>query len=787
MTVTEKSSRKLISGTGWTNPLTHDFELENSTHLKVYADDTLLVLGVNYTVSGVGSDSGYSVTISTPGVWTAVSTWVLSVEPPISQADDISLGGTYGARFEDGLDALTRRVQRLRDDARRAFKAPRTTVVGDAPTMDVLAEGEFWVADANRNMVRGGDAGDIANAQGYASAAAASAVDAQTAENGAVVAQLAAEAAAASATIFGTDVLAAAPGAAENYVAGTVFSTAGKSVSGDGGGGRWLVAASDPGNTLKLNLNGSGKYAKSLEKVLRPAHFGAAAGGTDQQQAFIDMASEIRWRAANGGGVRVEFDDYKDYGVYDTGTPAGNELMRLAGRGIKIAFNGSRILCANDFDSASQFLFLITGQSLEDLEISDYRVEQTAATTLRSDRGIYGVYIGGEFRDIKLSGKQIGGAGAFAFVPEAYSGASWNRSLRGKGIDINLETSNTFYGINCRYNGDNMFAKYVGKDVGRGYFIYNVRNHKVFLDLQPGATNECVLIKTYADSDPAAPNSFNRTTNIEAHISSKGAVSGIENVSLVQLAVQQLTASSVTFAQLDNIKLVFDVQNEADGLNRILTTSKTTNAGTEDTTDRNYVVNNIDISGTIWFATGMATDIVEAFITAAQGSGAAVGDWSADTVTNVRIHDIQQLTAGGWNIGGNAIIHGLTLENIYAPSAALTLNTPVSGALDASRQVNFSNFKSAVASNMTAGSSGYRRLPNGRVEIFGVTTAATSANTVVAFPLTVTQVEAVSLTSANSGEDDSANAVSFTTAGFTISTTGNWGGGAAAWRALARI
>lgn len=208
MTVTEKSSRKLISGTGWTNPLTHDFELENSTHLKVYADDTLLVLGVNYTVSGVGSDSGYSVTISTPGVWTAVSTWVLSVEPPISQADDISLGGTYGARFEDGLDALTRRVQRLRDDARRAFKAPRTTVVGDAPTMDVLAEGEFWVADADGNMVRGGDAGDIANAQGYASAAAASAVDAaasavdaQTAEDGAVAARAATEAALAAANM----------------------------------------------------------------------------------------------------------------------------------------------------------------------------------------------------------------------------------------------------------------------------------------------------------------------------------------------------------------------------------------------------------------------------------------------------------------------------------------------------------------------------------------------------------------------------------------------------------
>ena len=182
MTVTEKSSRKLISGTGWTNPLTHTFELENSTHLKVYADDVELVLGVDYSITGVGVDTGYSVTITTPGDWTTVTTWVLDVRPPISQADDVSLGGVYGGRFEDGLDALTRRVQRLRDDARRAYKVPLATAVGEAPTIDVLAEDHFWVADADGNMVDGGDAGDIANAQGYATAAAASAAAAMPAQ-----------------------------------------------------------------------------------------------------------------------------------------------------------------------------------------------------------------------------------------------------------------------------------------------------------------------------------------------------------------------------------------------------------------------------------------------------------------------------------------------------------------------------------------------------------------------------------------------------------------------------
>lgn len=183
MTVTEKSSRKLISGSGWTNPLTHDFELENATHLKVYADDVELTLGVDYSITGVGVDSGYSVTISVPGSW-APDVWVLSVEPPISQADDVSLGGIFGARFEESLDALTRRVQRNRDGVLRAWKTPLTEA-GEAPTMDVLAEDHFWIADADGNMIDGGAAGDIAAAQGYAVAAAASTLAAQDAEDGA--------------------------------------------------------------------------------------------------------------------------------------------------------------------------------------------------------------------------------------------------------------------------------------------------------------------------------------------------------------------------------------------------------------------------------------------------------------------------------------------------------------------------------------------------------------------------------------------------------------------------
>lgn len=121
MTVTEKSSRKRISGVGWVNPLTHDFMLENSTYLKLYADDVQLTLGVDYSVADVGNPAGYVVVITTPGDWSP-DWWVLSVETPIDQQVDLSLGGAFGVRFETALDGMARRMQVLADGVHRGLK-----------------------------------------------------------------------------------------------------------------------------------------------------------------------------------------------------------------------------------------------------------------------------------------------------------------------------------------------------------------------------------------------------------------------------------------------------------------------------------------------------------------------------------------------------------------------------------------------------------------------------------------------------------------------------------------
>lgn len=138
MTVNQKAMRKVISGTGWSNPLMHNVYLEAAAHLKVYSDGTLLVLGDDYTVEELQNEAGYEVHIAefAPGmepVWYTPDVWVLSVEPPIEQPADLSLGGQYGVRFEDALDRLARRLQVVYDMALRAIKSPRTT---DPATLD---------------------------------------------------------------------------------------------------------------------------------------------------------------------------------------------------------------------------------------------------------------------------------------------------------------------------------------------------------------------------------------------------------------------------------------------------------------------------------------------------------------------------------------------------------------------------------------------------------------------------------------------------------------------------
>lgn len=181
MTVTAKQSRKLITGSGWANPLTHDFYLANSSYLHVYADDEELVSGVDYSVSGVADEAGYSVTITTPGDWDP-AVWVLDVVPPISQEEDVSLGGTFGARFEVALDRLTTKLQYVYELTARSIKAPLTTPEGDFTVdPDILTDLEGLSAAADAAIAAAEQTADDVIATAASASTATSAASTATA------------------------------------------------------------------------------------------------------------------------------------------------------------------------------------------------------------------------------------------------------------------------------------------------------------------------------------------------------------------------------------------------------------------------------------------------------------------------------------------------------------------------------------------------------------------------------------------------------------------------------
>lgn len=182
MTLSQKAMRKVISGVGWSNPLTHNVYLDTASYLKVYSDDIELVLGDDYTVDELQNEAGYEVTIASfaPGMepaWYFPDVWVLSVEPPIDQAQDVSLGGSFGARYEVALDALARRLQRVYDMALRAIKSPRTTDPG------ALDQDDLEI-----------DPDDLLSLPANAAAAAASAAAAAASAAAALVSETAADA-----------------------------------------------------------------------------------------------------------------------------------------------------------------------------------------------------------------------------------------------------------------------------------------------------------------------------------------------------------------------------------------------------------------------------------------------------------------------------------------------------------------------------------------------------------------------------------------------------------------
>lgn len=157
---------------GFANPMTlTGIYCDAAADLAVYADNTLLTLGEDYSVDNLNDADGPEVTITAPEDWAAYELFTVFYKPTITQNSDLSLGGVFGSAYEEGLDRLARRMRAVDFFLNRAVTlSPNSDIDSAGLTIDVVADGHFWKYSGGR-MVDAGDVTDIADAAANATAA----------------------------------------------------------------------------------------------------------------------------------------------------------------------------------------------------------------------------------------------------------------------------------------------------------------------------------------------------------------------------------------------------------------------------------------------------------------------------------------------------------------------------------------------------------------------------------------------------------------------------------------
>lgn len=219
MTVPSEVSRSgPYNGNGVTTFFEYKFRIVDEGHLRVIKRDadgfeTTLVIGADYTVSGVGSQVGGNITTTVPPAAGETITILRNV-PFVQETDLQNQGPYYAETVEDAFDLAAMRDQQLQEQVTRSVKIPASadvsaldTLIADIVRLGDSADSIDTVAENIDDVVLAADhlpeiqaapaaAATATAAAGVATGAASTAVDARDA---AIVAKNAAEASASDA------------------------------------------------------------------------------------------------------------------------------------------------------------------------------------------------------------------------------------------------------------------------------------------------------------------------------------------------------------------------------------------------------------------------------------------------------------------------------------------------------------------------------------------------------------------------------------------------------------
>lgn len=153
--ITNPIRRHDLVGNGTAGPFTYQFLIKDKSNLQVWVDGNLKTVDTHYTVSGVSSESGGTVTFTT-GNEPAVNAEIilLGAEPETQTSDYTDAGSFPAASHEEALDKLTRIIAQYRE------KFSRVPVLGladhynkSALSMGALVAGQYLRANPTEDGV----------------------------------------------------------------------------------------------------------------------------------------------------------------------------------------------------------------------------------------------------------------------------------------------------------------------------------------------------------------------------------------------------------------------------------------------------------------------------------------------------------------------------------------------------------------------------------------------------------------------------------------------------------
>lgn len=161
MTIPTETSRMDYVGNGATTVYPYTFKIDDETELLVVTADTngvetTLVLNTDYTVSGVGSQSGGNVTLTT--VLASGYALTIQVQTAITQETDIKNQGAFSPEvIEDAFDHNIRVSQMINNSIGRAVRLP-LTLTGVDTNLANLSPGEFVRLSEDGTQLEGAQA-----------------------------------------------------------------------------------------------------------------------------------------------------------------------------------------------------------------------------------------------------------------------------------------------------------------------------------------------------------------------------------------------------------------------------------------------------------------------------------------------------------------------------------------------------------------------------------------------------------------------------------------------------